>query len=168
MIGVISILTMAVLTTLNPITQIQKGQDAQRQQDLKQITNALDTYYNDKNYYPTTIPQGGASWAGDGTTVYMKKVPSDPAASNGWKKYAYVNAYTIDGTSSRPQWNVLFAKVNFTPKDTTDGATVNSTACPLKQMGCFPENYTGYNYCVISGSIDSTACQNIKGFISSL
>jgi hypothetical protein len=140
-------MTILLILTLNPITQIKKGQDAQRQQDLKQINNALDTFYNDTNCYPTALSQLS------GSTVYMKTVPSDPASRNGWQDYAYVT-----DNSSCPQWNVIFAKVNYTPNA--------STACPLKQMGtCFPtdaNNPGGYNYCVLSGSVD---CPTIAAIV---
>lgn len=130
------------------MAQIKKGQDSQRQQDLKQLNSALDAFYNDKNCYPQSIPQSGTTWA-NGQTVYMQKVSSDPTAINGGQNYAYVT----DG-STCPQWNVLFAKVNSTPNVTT--------ACPLNQMSnCFPTNNTkGYNYCVISGNV---ACPTLLG-----
>jgi type II secretory pathway pseudopilin PulG len=138
-----SVLIGLVFITLNPLKQLQKSQDAQREHDLKQLNNALDTYYNDKNCYPTDLSKLS------GATVYIKKVPSDPAASGGWENYVY----ETDG-SSCPQWNVLYARVSTAPN--------SSIACPLTQMSlCFPTQSGEYNYCVLSGEVD---CSTIQAF----
>jgi general secretion pathway protein G len=152
-IVVLAVLTTLLLVTLNPLTQIQKGQDAQRQQDLRQITSALDTYYNDNNCYPKGIPSSGSSWtSADGKTVYMKKVPKDPSAAGGGQNYAYLT----DGTDC-PQWNVLLAKVSNT-SDYNKNPTAQQTAtlCPLTNMEtpCLPTNFAKYNYCVLSGTVN--------------
>ncbi len=144
---ILGILTTVILIALNPVAQIQKGEDAQRGQDLKQLQTALDTYYNDTGCYPQSLPDSGTAWVGSNGTVYMEKVPGDPSLG-GSANYAY-EPDTVD--SSCPQWNVLYAKVVKTSNF--------STACPLKQLGsgsssCFPSNNpSGYNYCVISGEV---------------
>lgn len=123
---------------INPVKQIQKGQDAKREQDLKQVNTALDTYYNDKNCYPLSL-SFDSSW-----TPYMQKIPQDPAFAGGGSSYIYIN----DG-SNCPQWNVLFAKISYKP--------ASSVSCPLEQLtNCVPSNYVslGYNYCVLSGKVD--------------
>ena len=151
-ISILSILTALLLLTLNPMTQIQKGQDAKRQQDLKEINTALDTYYNDHNYYPATLTELSAG-------MYIKKVPSDPQSANGWQDYDYVT----DG-AAHPQWNVIFAKVNFpnpncpASVDRSSCSKSSLTACPLEQTNCFPGDgaggdAAGYNYCALSGSV---------------
>jgi general secretion pathway protein G len=163
MLGVLATFT---IMTLDPMTQIQKGQNAQREEDLKQLNSALDTYYNDNNCYPQSagnIPAPGNSWtSSDGKTVYMKKVPGDPSANSGWQNYAYVT----DGTTC-PQWNVLFAKVALPPKssEVTDPMQI-ATRCPLVNVGgtCVPQNFdSGHTYCVLSGNIDCTAIQGFNG-----
>jgi len=53
-----------------------KGRDAQRKSDLSQIQKALEMYYNDKGRYPNVLPTG--EWSGEGGTIYMKFVPTDP------------------------------------------------------------------------------------------
>jgi prepilin-type N-terminal cleavage/methylation domain-containing protein len=160
-IVILAVLTTILLVTLNPIAQIRKSQDAQRQQDLKQISTALDAFYNDKNYYPklgsTDVPIGGSYWidTNNNSTVYMQKVPTDPTAGSGWQDYAYVT----DG-SDHPQWNVLFAKVSNT-SDYNKNPTAQEKAilCPLVNMKdslgstCVPTNYSKYNYCVLSGTV---------------
>lgn len=159
----LAVLTTLALVTLNPIAQIQKGQDAQRQQDLKEINSALDTYYNDNNCYPISLPPSGSSWTSSGgQTLYMQKVPGDPLAAGGGQNYAYLT----DGTAC-PQWNVLFAKVSNTSSyNKNPTADQKATLCPLANMKnssgneCVPANYPAYNYCVLSGSV---ACDTVGG-----
>jgi prepilin-type N-terminal cleavage/methylation domain-containing protein len=136
---ILSILISFSLAILNPVAQIRKGQDAQRQHDLKQLATALDSYYNDNNYYPQSPSVLTAA-------KNIQTIPNDPAASPNWPNYAYVK-----DQSDNPQWNVLFAKTAF--------PSTSSFSCPLEQMNnCLPENYAdkGYNYCVISGNVACT------------
>ncbi|NCN06972.1 MAG: prepilin-type N-terminal cleavage/methylation domain-containing protein [Candidatus Pacebacteria bacterium] len=81
-----------------------KSRDARRKTDLKNIAIVLETYYNDKNSYPTassgkivgcgaagTEPcSWGQEWAGNGA-LYMAVLPDDSSAYN----YTYVS----DGVS---------------------------------------------------------------------
>lgn len=134
---ILSVLIGFVLVTLNPLAQIRKGQDAQRQHDLKQIQTSFDSYYNDNNYYP----QSTLSLI---STKTIQTIPSDPVASSGWPNYGYV-----EDQSNNPQWNVLFAKLAF--------PSTGSFSCPLAEMNnCLPSNYTdkGYNYCIVSGNVN--------------
>ena len=138
-----------LIVFINPFKQIQKARDAQREQNLKQINNALDTYYNDRNCFPVSL-SFGSSWQ-QGSAVYMQKIPQDPDCSSG----GYCYTYLTDTTSSCPQWNVLFAKIY--------SALNSSSSCPLEQLSnCIPSNYTqaGYNYCILSGKVD---CTHISG-----
>jgi type II secretory pathway pseudopilin PulG len=82
---ILSILTSFVLVILNPLSQIRKGQDSQRQHDLRQLSTALDSYYNDNNYYPQ-VPSVLV------TAKNIQTVPNDPAALVSWPNYAYVKA----------------------------------------------------------------------------
>lgn len=137
---ILGILVGFVLTTLNPVTQIKKSQDSQRQHDLKQLATALDSYYNNSNFYPQSLSTLT-------TAKTIQTIPNDPTASLSWPNFAYI----MD--SSDPQWNVLFAKLAF--------PSSSSFSCPLEQMKnssgktCVPLNYSslGYNYCVISGNV---------------
>ena len=148
-IMILSILVSLSLMILNPVAQIQKGQDAQRQHDLKQIVTGLDSYFNDKNSYPQDI-----------TLLVSNKniqaIPNDPAATAGFN-YAYI----YDGQnnvppSATPQWNVLFARLAL------PSSSNSSFSCPLAKLKdslgnlCIPKDYLllGYNYCIISGSVD--------------
>lgn len=87
-VSVLGIMTLGVLTTLNPVEQILKGHDLQRKSDLAQIQRALESYYNDNGKYPTASGNAisVASW-GSAWNPYMPKVPKDiqdPA-----RKYVY-------------------------------------------------------------------------------
>ncbi len=136
---ILGILAGFILVILNPLTQIRKGQDSQRQHDLKQVQTAFDSYYNDNNYYPQSLLTLIS-------TKTIQTLPKDPIVSSGWPNYGYV-----EDQNSNPQWNVLFAKLAF-PSN-------SSFSCPLAEMNsCLPQNYAnkGYNYCIVSGNVDCT------------
>ncbi|HEV2339286.1 MAG TPA: type II secretion system protein [Patescibacteria group bacterium] len=145
----ITILIFSTLVTflfifLNPLEQIQKGQDAQREHDLKSIQAALDTYLNDTGCYPTSLVFG-QQWKAGGA-IYMAKVPQD-GACNASQKNCY--RYEVDTTSNCPQWNILFANLT--------SNLAHNNPCPLAtRPSCMPVNYstTQINYCIISGNLD--------------
>ncbi len=78
-----------------------KSRDTRRKTDLKQITTALEAYYNDWSQYPLDDNgfiagcNGGQSCAWGGSfadqngTIYMPALPSDPRANH---TYRYVSA----------------------------------------------------------------------------
>ena len=138
---ILAVLITLLIVTINPISQLQKARDGQKEYNLKQISSALDLYYSDNNQYPSSLIFG-APWK-VGNTVYMSLVPEDPDCANGGSCYYYL------ADPSDQQWNVLFAKV-YTPPN-------SSISCPLKNMiGCLPINYdaSGYNYCIFSGKVN--------------
>ena len=87
-IAVIGVLAVGTITLINPLTQIQKANDAQRKSDLKQIQNALESYYNDNSKYPDSLTFG-SPWGN-----YMSQVPNDPTPS---KNYSYSSALSGQG-----------------------------------------------------------------------
>jgi prepilin-type N-terminal cleavage/methylation domain-containing protein len=129
-VGILGILSMAVLLTLNPFTQIQKGNDAKRKADLSQIQKALEVYYQDYGAYPDqlsykldpittpgpppikTQKNWGSSWQ-----PYMNVLPSDPVPT---KHYVY---YTSNG-----QFYYLYASL--------DRGTKDPQACSGSQGQC--------------------------------
>ena len=145
---IFSVLVSMSLIAINPIKQLQKARDAQRQHDMSQIRNSLELYYNDKNCYPSSLAMG-APFNSD-STIYMQKVPQDPDSPSNYPQYVY----ETNKDQSCPQWGVLFAKLS-----STQGL---QTTCPLKELTdsygntCVPVNYDslGYNYCVLSGEVD--------------
>lgn len=147
-IAMVGVMLSFLIILINPYKQIQKARDAEREQNLKQISTALDTYYNDNACFPVSL-SFGSNWQ-QGSAVYMQEIPQDPDCAGGGYCYAY-----ITDPSSCPQWNVLFAKVFSKPN--------SSVLCPLEQLSdCVPDNYEeeGYNYCVLSGDVD---CSYISG-----
>ncbi len=55
-IAVIGVLAVAVLSSINPLEQINKGRDTKRRSDAAQILNAIDRYYASQEKYPFSLP----------------------------------------------------------------------------------------------------------------
>jgi len=107
-IAIIGLLSTLAVVSLNSARQ--KGRDAIRVSDVKQITTALEMYYQDAGSYPTDADgatlgdathecidsDGFAAATCDGATVYMDAIPADPGSN----AYTYTSAagadYTID------------------------------------------------------------------------
>lgn len=146
MLVILAVLGGISLTLLNPKKYIDQAKDAKRAHDLTQIQSALDTYYNDYNYYPTLLSQLN----NDPTKIYMKDIPTDPDTG-------FFYPYEINVDETLPQWNILFAKVSTKSN--------MRSACPLDQFsdsGCIPPNYDSSYICVLSGKID---CDYVKAAI---
>lgn len=97
-IGVLSIITSAILISINPIEQFQKGRDAKRKNDLTQIQRALEAYYNDNKSYPDNTANfkmnlSGWDWGG-AWQPYMQVVPKDSLPS---QNYVYVRVLSGQG-----------------------------------------------------------------------
>lgn len=138
----LSVLITILFGALNPFTQFNKANDAKREQDLTQIKNALDTYYNDTGCYPTGVPFD-FSWT-VGKTLLMSQVPDDPECTTSGKCYLYQT-----DSSTCPQWNILYAALK------VPNTSSNKVLCPLFAMGnCAPAGIasSSYNYCIVSGN----------------
>jgi len=130
---------------INPFSQLQKSQDAKRQQDLQQIKNALETYYQDNNCYPTTL-NFGAEWRNN-ETIYMQEVPQDSSCGQaGGFCYEYIT--DSSAVDSCPQWNVVFAKLSRVP--------ATGSICPLSSISdmCVPDGYDESWACTLSGAVN--------------
>jgi prepilin-type N-terminal cleavage/methylation domain-containing protein len=100
-IGIMGIMSVGIMLTLNPFAQFQKANDARRKSDLAQIQRALEIYYQDKQQYPLntgdyliitnvksqscSAPPCNVAW-GTSWQPYVNLVPKDPTSS---KNYAY-------------------------------------------------------------------------------
>ena len=91
-IAIIGVLATATITLINPLTQIQRANDAKRKSDLSEIQKGMEGYYQDNGRYPVssanysiTLKDGVTvvSWGGS-LTPYMSTLPADPTSS---KKY---------------------------------------------------------------------------------
>lgn len=150
-ITILSTLVGGVILSLNPIAQIDKGQDAQRAADIQSVKTAIDLYYNDQKCYPQEIPFGN-EWrvrnANGQDTVYMKKVPQDPKCDN-----TGVNCYRYrtDSNSACPQWNVVFAQLS-------KSSTLTNTCALSSLSNCTPSGYDQHAFaCVLSGAVNCDA-----------
>lgn len=54
-IAVIGVLAVAVLSSINPIEQINKGRDTRTRSDAAQLINAVDRYYSIHEKYPWNV-----------------------------------------------------------------------------------------------------------------
>lgn len=102
--AILSILAVIVTGTFS--SSMRRGRDSRRKDDLRSITGALETYYNDKGVYPTgnangemvgcgaadagTCPWGGQFTDSEGT-LYMVLIPDDPIDT---QRYFYVSGGT--------------------------------------------------------------------------
>ncbi len=146
-IAVLGVIVGMVVFLVDPLKQIGKANDVKRESDFKQLSSALDTYYNDHAAYPSALddvlndPENGN---------YIQVVPQDPVNDPG-KQYLYLT----DGTANS-QWFVLFAQMDSKPPD--------KVLCPLEKLDelCLPADYvgSGYNYCAYGGDVD---CNYVLG-----
>lgn len=137
---------------VNSVGSLNRARDAQRARDLEQIKTAVELYYHDTNCFPPTTDvtftsalSGGALWQ-EGGSIYMKKVPKDPAGTS-----SYI--YKTDSVTC-PQWMALFAK--FTRPQT------NFQACSMPDYAksspsCVPAGYDSTWGCVSSGNVTCNA-----------
>lgn len=96
-------------------TAQMRGRDTQRKSDLKQLSNAVELYYQDYKRYPLASALVAGAEFTDGKTTYIKKVPQDPAGGQ------YV--YLVSGSGSKYQ---LFARLeNSEDKNIIAGITVS-------------------------------------------
>jgi len=155
-IAVLAALIAGVAISINPRAQIDKAQDAVRQQSIAEIKKGLEVYYSDKGCYPkstgtefATALSTGGQWGDTGTnTVYIKKVPKDPDGT----PYTY-----LTDSADCPQWNVLFAKLK-KPSTTTQACSLTSN------NSCTPQGFDTSWACAVSGSTAAN-CSTIQAFV---
>lgn len=113
-IAIISVL--ASLLMVNIVGVRQRGRDAQRKSDLRQIQVALELYRSDNGNYPTSLPFCGNAFTYN-STAYMQKIPCDPLS-----KASY--AYSSDGSV----YNIFscIENENDSERDTTTQAACTS------------------------------------------
>ncbi|PIT89374.1 MAG: hypothetical protein COU27_00565 [Candidatus Levybacteria bacterium CG10_big_fil_rev_8_21_14_0_10_36_7] len=74
-VSIISIL--ATFLMANFIGIRQRGRDAQRKSDVRQLQSALELWRSDNGIYPASIASCGSALTTGGVT-YMQKIPCDP------------------------------------------------------------------------------------------
>ncbi|MFH1187171.1 MAG: prepilin-type N-terminal cleavage/methylation domain-containing protein [Candidatus Levyibacteriota bacterium] len=89
---------LATLLMSNFVGVRQRGRDAQRKSDMRQLQSALEMYRADEGAYPLVIPACGSSLKSvDETITYMQKIPCDPSNSG---SFVYVYASSNGSTYS--------------------------------------------------------------------
>lgn len=115
-IGIISILTAAIVAVIRPLDYIKRSRDTRRISDLKVIQTALEQYYGSENVYPATIPTDGSALVNPGGTVtFLNTTPKDPDST---KTYTYFQG-ACDGTASSTKYTLC-----------TDLEMSTGTSCP--------------------------------------
>ncbi len=91
-IAIISIL--ASLLMANFVGVRQRGRDAQRKSDMRQIQSALELYRADNGAYPTSLASCGSAFSYNSAT-YMSKIPCDPLDDTNYNFTSDGVTYTI-------------------------------------------------------------------------
>lgn len=95
-IAIISVL--ASLLMANFVGIRQRGRDAERKSDLRQIQAALELYRADNGLYPTELAACGSIFeydTGTSTVTYMQEVPCDPLSEDDYTYTSDQSTYTI-------------------------------------------------------------------------
>lgn len=121
LIVVVIIGILSSLFTANFIGVRQKGRDAQRKSDLRQVQSALELYRADQGNYPDSISCGLSLTAGSPTVTYMQKIPCDPLNSA-------PNIYILTSSSSTYQLVACLENSNDGQRDDNNGL-INNAAC---------------------------------------
>jgi len=69
---------LAALLLVNFINIRQRGRDAQRKSNIRQIQTALELYRSDQTAYPNPSLPACPNGLSFGTTLYMQSIPCDP------------------------------------------------------------------------------------------
>ena len=80
-LGIIGILSSAIIFVINPVLQIKKGRDTTRKADLNNIRTSLEIYRQAEGRYPPEPLECDNVLEADGV-VYMNRVPCDPQGGN--------------------------------------------------------------------------------------
>ena len=84
LVVIVIIAALATMLTANFVGVRQRGRDAQRKSDLRQIQSALELFRADNGNYPPSFPTCGQSFPTSGSTIYIKKIPCDPSTNSGY------------------------------------------------------------------------------------
>src|SRR3989344_8961334 len=91
-IAIISIL--AALLMANFVGIRQRGRDAQRKSDLRQLQAALELYRSDNGDYPMSLATCGSAFTANSVT-YMQKIPCDPLEKDDYTFTSDGSTYTL-------------------------------------------------------------------------
>lgn len=102
-IAVIGVLAVAVLSSINPIEQINKGRDTRTRSDAAQLINAVDRFFAIHEVYPWNLASE------DGTTFvpaadadeYVDEFEHIPTDTFGWLERLVSTAEVKEGFTNR-------------------------------------------------------------------
>ena len=135
LIGVAIISILSTLLMVNFIAVRQRGRDAERKSNLRQVQSALELYRADQDDYTLTLANcGSGASLGSPTcsTIYMNKLPKDPNGSSYYNGGSYY--YTSDGIA----YSLVACIENISDKDS------NITQAP--PAGAPTDCSSGYYY----------------------
>lgn len=95
-IAVIGVLAVAVLSSINPIEQINKGRDTRTRSDAAQLINAVDRYYSIHEKYPWNVvsadytPSGTVQDTPDAEYAYTGNVPGATPTDADMSLYGWI------------------------------------------------------------------------------
>jgi len=97
--GIIGILSIAVLKLLNPAQAVKRSRDAVKRRELEEVSAALASYIQDNGHGPTNFNPCCGAVEGDGyyeqsmqqlvSGGYLQKIPKSPDPVNKYKYYDY-------------------------------------------------------------------------------
>lgn len=122
-VAIIGILSSVVLASLNSARQ--KGRDARRVSDLKQLQLALELYYDANAAYPTFNTDYATSLAGLVSAGYISVLPDDPGtAANAYGYAGGGTTYALGAIMESTGQTTVLANDN----DTNIAITINGGA----------------------------------------
>jgi prepilin-type N-terminal cleavage/methylation domain-containing protein len=141
-ITILVVLALAMLTTINPLTQFLKGFDTVRRDDLKKIRIAYENYYADHDCYPPkdTLTHCG----GNNLDPYLSSIPCDPNDNTPY------SVYMGNDNETCPQRFAIYA--SFTNKKDAKSDTIS--LCPDKMV----VSSTMTNFDIIDGCSSRRVC----------
>ena len=103
-IAIIGVLVTIVVTAINPARLVGEADDTKKREELQQLKNALQLYYNDNNAYP---PDADSNGEPDGLTpAYTRSLPEsftageaiyDPTPAGEYRAGVVLSSYVTQG-----------------------------------------------------------------------
>lgn len=137
---------MAGIATVSVNSVRQKGRDARRVADIKQIQNALELHYSDAGQYPAN-PTGGSK-LGDRTTAGAKS--AQVLSSSGWEETLTGATSYMTGVPKDPSSNGAFVYTYAVDADATKDYTITF------QLESGTGSFTSGKYSATSSGIQKT------------
>lgn len=135
LVVIVIISILAAILMANFVGIRQRGRDAERKSNLRQVQAALELYRADSGTYPSTLYSSGClgAFTGAGSTpVYMQKIPCDPMGTSSYNG----GSYYYFSPSGNATYFLIACLENGSDKDSNNlsappaGSGAPSTNCP--------------------------------------